>query len=68
MVDFTSTPLKGGDLTSDGIVNAVDYTSVFLQAFLSTNQTVDLDGSGLVNNLDFSIMRRNWFQVDDILQ
>jgi len=68
VVDFTSTPLKGGDLTSDGIVNAVDYTSVFLQAFLSTNQTVDLDGSGLVNNLDFSIMRRNWFQVDDILQ
>lgn len=69
-VDLTSSgPLLGGEFNNDGIINEIDYTlnSGFLGKFLTNDPAVDLDGSGQVNNLDFAIMRRNWFKTADTL-
>lgn len=62
-------PLLGGDFNDDGIVNEIDYTlnSGFFGKFLTNDAIVDLDGSGQVNNLDFGIMRANWFESSDTL-
>jgi regulation of enolase protein 1 (concanavalin A-like superfamily) len=64
-LDLSSLPLLGGDFNDDGIVNAVDYTANFLPGFLTSDPVVDLDASGEVNNLDFTIMRNNWNLVDE---
>lgn len=66
-LDFSSSPLLGGDFNSDGIVNEVDHSAYFLPRFMSNDAIADLDGSGEVNNLDFAIMRSNWNLVDDTL-
>lgn len=66
-IDVSSTPLLGGDFNSDDEVNEIDYTLHFLTSFRETNQVVDLDSSGTVNNLDFSIMRSNWALESDNL-
>lgn len=66
-LNLTTTPLLGGDLNDDGVVNEVDYTLRFLPNFLTANDTYDLDGSGQINNLDFGIMRSNWNRVSDTL-
>jgi hypothetical protein len=64
-LDFSASPLIGGDLNNDGVVNEIDYTSLFLSSFRSHNATIDLDGSGEVNNLDFGIMRSSWGLLSD---
>jgi hypothetical protein len=66
-LDLSSSPLKGGDFNGDGIVNEIDYSLNFLPNFLGTDPVVDVDGSGQVNNLDFTVMRSNWNLVDDTL-
>ncbi len=67
-IDFSGSPLLGGDFNNDGIINEIDYATHFLAAFASTNPDIDLDGSGQVNNLDFAIMRSNWGLIDDIIE
>lgn len=67
-IDLTSKPLLGGDFNNDGEVNEIDYTLHLLTSFRKSNPVVDLDASGIVNNLDFSIMRGNWGMTDDQLQ
>lgn len=57
-------PLLGGDIngnngSGDDIVNSIDY-AVFIDNFREDTSYVDLDASGEVNNLDFSIIRSNW--------
>lgn len=66
-LDFTGTPLLGGDFNNDGEVNEIDYSAYFLPNFRNSNTLVDLDGSGEVNNLDFAIMRSNWGLTADTL-
>lgn len=67
-INLTSTPLLGGDLNGDNVINEVDYTLKFLTNLRGTDPVVDLDGSGTVNNLDFAIMRSNWALQSDTLQ
>ena len=69
-IDFTNNPLLGGDLNDDGIINEIDYTTKFFAPtiFGTANALADLDSSGQVNNLDFSIMRGNWNLADDTFQ
>jgi hypothetical protein len=69
-IDFTNNPLLGGDLNNDGIINEIDYTTKFFAPtiFGTANALADLDSSGQVNNLDFSIMRGNWNLADDTFQ
>jgi hypothetical protein len=67
-LDLSGTVLIGGDFNNDGEVNEVDYTLDFIPFFNTSNTTADLDGSGQVNTLDFSIMRSNWSLIDDVLQ
>ncbi|MEO8581446.1 MAG: cohesin domain-containing protein [Patescibacteria group bacterium] len=66
-LNLTSTPLLGGDFNGDGEVNEIDYTLKFLTSFRDANPVVDLDSSGVVNNLDFAIMRSNWALHSDTL-
>lgn len=67
LLDLTGYPLLGGDFNQDGTVNEVDYTLYFLTSYASNNNLVDLDGSGQVNNLDFSILRNNWNKIKDTI-
>jgi hypothetical protein len=69
-IDFTNSPLLGGDLNGDKTVNEVDYTLKFLppNIFGTADLLADLDSSGQVNNLDFGIMRGNWNLTDDTFQ
>jgi len=67
-LDFTGTPLLGGDLNEDGEVNEIDYTLKFLPVFGKEDSLADFDGSGQVNNLDFAVMRVNWNLVDETLE
>ncbi len=66
-VNLTSSPLLGGDFNADDEINSIDYTLKFLNALRSNDPVVDLDNSGVVNNLDFAIMRNNWAKQSDIL-
>ena len=67
-LDLINIVLIGGDFDNSGEINEVDYTLGFINNFNTNNATVDLDASGLVNSLDFSIMRSNWNLKDDVLQ
>ena len=58
-IDLTTGVLLGGDFNNDGIVNEADY-AFFVNNFKTDNAIADLDASGEVNNLDFSVMRSNW--------
>ena len=67
-IDLSAEPLLGGDFNNDTVINEIDYSTLFLPAFASTDPAMDLDGSGQVNNLDFAIMRSNWGLIDDTIQ
>lgn len=69
-IDFTNSPMLGGDLNEDGVVNEVDYTLKFIHPtiFGSADFWADLDNSGQVNTLDFGIMRSNWNLANDTFQ
>ncbi len=62
-LDLSASPLLGGDFNDDGVVNSVDYSAYFYPNYRSQSTLVDLDASGEVNNLDYSIMRNNWSYV-----
>lgn len=71
--DFSTQPFLGGEFNGDEVINEVDYVFNFLPKFSQGTATVpantaeDLDGSGQVNNLDFSIMRSNWGQTGEVI-
>jgi parallel beta-helix repeat protein len=51
-----------GDINSDHIVNAIDYS--ILNADWFTNATrSDLNKDGIVNAIDFSLLNANWFKT-----
>jgi len=49
-----------GDLNTDHIVNALDW-SIMNQYWGTSNATADLNSDGTVNTLDYSILNANWF-------
>jgi hypothetical protein len=66
-IDLSYPPLVGGDYNGDGVVNEIDYTLKYLVYFQEYDEATDLDASGVVNSLDFAIMRSNWGLSDDTL-
>jgi len=48
-----------GDINSDHIVNAIDY-SILNSDWFTTNARSDLNTDGIVNAIDFSILNANW--------
>jgi hypothetical protein len=66
-VDLSNPPLVGGDFNDDGVVNEIDYTLGYLANFQEYDEAADLDASGIVNSLDFAVMRSNWGLSDDTL-
>jgi hypothetical protein len=51
-----------GDLNSDGIVNALDWSQMS-SVWFTNNAAADLNHDGIVNSIDFSILNRNWFKT-----
>ncbi len=60
----TNQLLLGGDITNDNVVNTPDYT--LLRSRLNTaSADADINGSGLVTQADYDIMKLNWYMTGD---
>ena len=69
VADFTGAArLKGGDIALTGIsFNAVildDYAAL-VNAWLGTDPVADINGDGVVNVWDYSILASNWYTTGD---
>jgi hypothetical protein len=60
-IDITSTASRSvdGDLNTDHVINALDWSIMNSQWFTSNSQS-DLRVDGIVNSLDFAILSSNW--------
>jgi len=53
--------LRGGDTSGDNVVSFFDYASM-LTDYNSTASRSDINGDGLVNILDYGLLKGNWFK------
>ena len=61
-VDFGS--LKAGDLNNDNRIDALDVARL-AQKWFQADSGADLTGDGIVNSLDYSLLRTNWNSTGD---
>jgi hypothetical protein len=62
LLDFGT--LLAGDLVDDNVIDQAD-ADYLAARFLTDDPTADINGDGIVNSTDFSILNGNWGQVGD---
>jgi hypothetical protein len=57
---YPGAQLRGGDFDGDNILTFNDYQALGTFLFSSGHPSVDINGDGVINNVDYSIFSGNW--------